>query len=679
MRRQQNNNIMFSSASSGSSSRPLPLKQRTSSLDKRRDYSHNTWWSLLVLLKVREYFVTVDNFSIWRRHLAWAMENGKDLRAYMTQRYGSSMVFMSLLLSTELSILFNSAPVTTKVREALREGHHATISFWAGLLIIISSLLTVLSLIALFTAWGMVNSIDERNAHCIFRSSIGQYAAELPGRLIVCSIYTFLISFMSFFFLLLPVGSWSIILSVLTTFLFIHIVSTFSAFGRVIMHTGAMGNARIFSPEFEEFLLPHTLHHNLLSKARANLANNTSIIRQYRRKQQPIDRHLTDENLYDHLSGNAPFDSTVIPENIAYRPRADSTVRFADMEEQANKSSPSSNAGGANDKNYGYSSYNHHRTLTPLSDSSSFREHDFLEEKPTPSSSLRKSSYGGPPRPRPSGQQYAQHRTSGVPPPPPPQSSSGFVSTPSRSSGNIGNVSTRSLEEWLSHPGTPMTMTSSPAVAGSSHRPASITSAARDEGRGSDYGSTASNFMSPSLSMAQRAGHTPMPDSTSTNAKDSSNYPAGRRSTVPASESTGARRRSPVPSTSMDQLKTVHSELSLDDRDLSEDERFTLDYGDIGEGDALLSPSNYNPNEQYPTMDEPSSLRQFSSGQSSEQGYYSDEEEDTTDGELRGLIHHSNRQMYSATVNSGSGDGTGTAASATRDKSSPPPPPQEDS
>ena len=144
---------MFSSASPGSSSRPLPLKQRTSSLDKRRDYSHNTWWSLLVLLKVREYFVTVDNFSIWRRHLAWAMENGKDLRAYMTQRYGSSMVFMSLLLATELNVLFNSARVTTNVRDALMREAYLDIHFWAGIAVIISAVLTLLSLISIFTAW----------------------------------------------------------------------------------------------------------------------------------------------------------------------------------------------------------------------------------------------------------------------------------------------------------------------------------------------------------------------------------------------------------------------------------------------------------------------------------------------------------------------------------------------
>lgn len=85
-----------------SGNKPLPLKQRTSSSSNQRDYNQQTWLSLLVLVKFREFFVTVDHFSIWRRHLAWANDDGKDLRTYMTQRYASNMVFMSLLLSTEL-------------------------------------------------------------------------------------------------------------------------------------------------------------------------------------------------------------------------------------------------------------------------------------------------------------------------------------------------------------------------------------------------------------------------------------------------------------------------------------------------------------------------------------------------------------------------------------------------
>jgi len=133
--------------------KPLPLKQRTSSVDQRRDFNTQTWVSVIGLLKLREFVITVDHFSIWRRHLAWAVENGKDLREYMTQRYASSMVFMSLLLATELNVLFNSARVTTNVRDALMQEAYLDIHFWAGIAVIISAILTLLSLISIFTAW----------------------------------------------------------------------------------------------------------------------------------------------------------------------------------------------------------------------------------------------------------------------------------------------------------------------------------------------------------------------------------------------------------------------------------------------------------------------------------------------------------------------------------------------
>lgn len=295
--------------------KPLPLKQRTSSVDARRDYSMQTVLSLIGLIKLREYFITVDNFSIWRRHLAWAMENGGDLRSFITQRFASSMVFMSLLLGAELNVLFNSAAVTSSMRRELFAENFRTVEFWAGIAILVSVVLTILSLISTFTAWGMVSSVSESNAHCILRSSIGQYAAELPGRFIVTAVYSFLIWVALFFFLLLPVGFWSILLMVTTAGLFFHVVVVFSAFGRIIMHTGAMGTHRIFDEATEQRLRPHTLHSSLLEKAKLELARNTSIMRQYRRKQ---DTPNVETGAY---SMDAP------PEP---RKRADSSVRFAD-------------------------------------------------------------------------------------------------------------------------------------------------------------------------------------------------------------------------------------------------------------------------------------------------------------------------------------------------------------
>lgn len=308
------------------SSKPLPLKQRTSSIDTRRDYSTQTWTSVLGLIKLRELLITVDHFSIWRRHLAWAIADGKDLRDYMTQRYASSMVFMSLLLGMELNVLFNSAGVTTHMRQALMHEEIGEVSFWAGIIIMISAVLTLLSLISIYTAWTMVSAVSVTNAHCIFRSSIGQYVAELPGRFIVGSIYTFLVWLSLFFFLLLPFGFWSLFLLAIVLALFVHTITAFSAFGRVIMHTSAMGSNPIFDAEYEASLLPHTLHADLLVKARANLANKTSIKRQYHSSAKPIHRHFTEDELSARMSAQRATKRPAGPT----RKRTASLVKFAD-------------------------------------------------------------------------------------------------------------------------------------------------------------------------------------------------------------------------------------------------------------------------------------------------------------------------------------------------------------
>jgi len=93
------------------------------------------------------------------------------------------------------------------------------------------------------------------------------------------------------------------------------------------MHTGAMGSQRIFTEEFEASLLPHTLHANLLRKARANLANSTSITRQYNSKVAPIDRPLTEDALSAHLlaayRGDKSPSTTISPDGPSATPHSD--------------------------------------------------------------------------------------------------------------------------------------------------------------------------------------------------------------------------------------------------------------------------------------------------------------------------------------------------------------------
>ena len=273
--------------------------QRTSSVDTRKEITHHTWMSLLTLLKPREYFVTVDNTSIWRKHMSWAKTDGKELRQLLTAKFGTNMVFMSLLLGAEMNVLFNSNQVCTKMRHDMQE-MHMTPHFWCGIAIIVSVICTLFALLSTFAAWSMVSCISDENSHCMLRSSIGQYCCFLPSRLIVSAIYSFLIWISLFIFIMMP-HFWSVIVFASILVMFFHVMTVFSAFGRLIMHSGAMGRAHIFDPEFEEELLPRGLHTSLLFKAVDELRKGTSVTRQYNNPSRPIGRV---DSIEDYESGH---------------------------------------------------------------------------------------------------------------------------------------------------------------------------------------------------------------------------------------------------------------------------------------------------------------------------------------------------------------------------------------
>eukprot|EP00567_Pseudictyota_dubia_P009426 CAMPEP_0197441368 /NCGR_PEP_ID=MMETSP1175-20131217/7647_1 /TAXON_ID=1003142 /ORGANISM="Triceratium dubium, Strain CCMP147" /LENGTH=798 /DNA_ID=CAMNT_0042971623 /DNA_START=308 /DNA_END=2701 /DNA_ORIENTATION=- len=333
-------------ATSGGGSKRPRLVQRTSSVDTRKDVSHLTWASLLGLLKPREYFVTVDHFSIWRRHLSWAKEDGSQLRTLMTQKFSTNMVFMSLLLGAEMNVLFNSSHITTQMRQDMKESNHNSFEFWIGLGIITSVVLTLFTLLSTFTAWGMVSAVSDQNAHCVMRSSIGQYVCFLPSRLIVTAIYSFLVWMVMFLFILLP-KFWSLLFLAVVVILFFHIVTVFSTFGRLIMHSGAMGTSRIFDPSFEMELLPRGLHTSLLFKATDELRKGTSVTRQYREPSRPIgqvDEYSTDDEADDldstgrsNYTGRSSMSSTVVNHNLDAG-GGGGGVRFADQLERSVRS-----------------------------------------------------------------------------------------------------------------------------------------------------------------------------------------------------------------------------------------------------------------------------------------------------------------------------------------------------
>ena len=250
-------------------------------MEHTADYNQDTWLSLLGLLNVSEFFVTVDHSTSWRKHLAWSKPSGQDLRNYTTQRFSSNMVFMSLILGTELSVLFNSSNITTDIREQMMEGNIKSLRHWIGFVFLLSACVTVIALVATFTAWGMVNAIGDQNTHCLLRSSIGQLVTALPSNFAVASLYLFLLCLFLLIFELMS-GPLQAVLITIVLYLFFQVVISLSAFGRLIIHTGAMSNRPVLDPKLERALLPSGLHASLLIKAADRKRRQTSVVSMYR-------------------------------------------------------------------------------------------------------------------------------------------------------------------------------------------------------------------------------------------------------------------------------------------------------------------------------------------------------------------------------------------------------------
>lgn len=74
----------------------------------------------------------------------------------------------------------------------------------------------------------------------------------------------------------------SLALTILTVLLITHVISTFSAMGRIIMGTGAMGHTPILPKGTEEQLLPHELTNVLLTETLISQRLQTKVNRKYR-------------------------------------------------------------------------------------------------------------------------------------------------------------------------------------------------------------------------------------------------------------------------------------------------------------------------------------------------------------------------------------------------------------
>ncbi|OEU12227.1 hypothetical protein FRACYDRAFT_244486 [Fragilariopsis cylindrus CCMP1102] len=289
-----------------------------------------------------EFFVSIDQSALWQKHVAWAKPKGNELKRYISSQYSSRMVLLSLLLATEMSVFFNSAPELVQLRNSLsiigvdnnnnsdnsHQQHNNLLPFWIGFVLLLNICVTILGILATFTTWNIVSAVSDTNAHCLLRSSLGQYVTTLSPRLVVCSLYLFLLWFLLFVVELILGGGgggdsgnnfnnnnndeqqhnnnnnktmsmsnmirniftftkhhiyilllWSCFLFGVVT-LFFCIVVPLSAFGRLVLHTGAMSEQPVLSEQLELDLLASGLHAGLVIRAhhsqRRYGANNTN-------------------------------------------------------------------------------------------------------------------------------------------------------------------------------------------------------------------------------------------------------------------------------------------------------------------------------------------------------------------------------------------------------------------
>ena len=137
-----------------------------------------------------EYIVSVDLTGLWRRHLVWSKKDGDDLLRIVVARYQSTTVFMSLLVSAEFGVFFSPSQVVEILRQSLSDpDEEFSLKYWTGIFLLLSIFVSISALVANFTAWQIFLVLGKQNAPIILRSSMGLYAAQLPNRLVMVSIY----------------------------------------------------------------------------------------------------------------------------------------------------------------------------------------------------------------------------------------------------------------------------------------------------------------------------------------------------------------------------------------------------------------------------------------------------------------------------------------------------------
>ena len=289
---------------------------------------HWRWRAALGILSPRDLFWPLDLSTEWRRHLMWSKrDDGRVLLELVTGRFTSTLTLLSLLFSAEVGTYFSPNGLVTEVRASLKHGpgDDNMLTYMAGSVLIASIIVTASAILANYSALLLFKSVDPVNASVILRSDVGVYAAQLPSRLTVVSIYLFVfwlctctnvIQFVFLVYLCDAHASHFLIQSIrfctcgsseglfwwynfksvpagvavtLTTIVSIgHVVTTFSMLGRIITATSAMGPTPILPKEQEERLTHKELTNALLAEAKIHRRRKIPINKQYRNNKRNL-------------------------------------------------------------------------------------------------------------------------------------------------------------------------------------------------------------------------------------------------------------------------------------------------------------------------------------------------------------------------------------------------------
>ena len=71
-------------------------------------------------------------YAIVALRIVWSKKNGDDLKKIVTERFASSTVFLSLLFSSEMGVLYSPSDPGKDIRAALESKNYDSPDYWLG-------------------------------------------------------------------------------------------------------------------------------------------------------------------------------------------------------------------------------------------------------------------------------------------------------------------------------------------------------------------------------------------------------------------------------------------------------------------------------------------------------------------------------------------------------------------